>query len=100
MTEQVKYDIGNGYEMSVEYDECGITKITRELFESLIEKETPKKPKIVEVDIDGMDMETGEEYTYKIDEAHCINCDSVIDNEYGFDENYCNVCGQKIDWGE
>lgn len=66
-----------------------------------LEKQIPKKPKIVEADMDGMDMETGEEYTYKIDEAHCSRCDSIIGNEYDcFDDCYCSKCGQKIDWSE
>lgn len=66
-----------------------------------LEKQIPMKPKAVEVDMEGMDMETGEEYTYKMDEAHCINCNSVIGNEYDrFSEQYCNKCGQKIDWSE
>lgn len=42
MTE-VKYDIGNGHEISVEYDEHNITKITRECFEALIEKQISKE---------------------------------------------------------
>ena len=37
MTE-VKYNIGNGRKISVEYDEHNITKITKECFEMLIEK--------------------------------------------------------------
>ena len=41
MTE-VKYDLGKGQEISVEYDENGIAKITRECFEALIEKQIPK----------------------------------------------------------
>lgn len=66
-----------------------------------LEKQIPMKPKAVETDMDGMDMETGEEYTYKMDEAHCINCNSVIGNEYDrFSEHYCDKCGQKIDWSE
>lgn len=64
-----------------------------------LEKQIPKKPKIVEVDMEGMDMETGEEYTYKMDEAHCSACDSIIGNEYDcFDDCHCSKCGQKIDW--
>lgn len=64
-----------------------------------LEKQIPKKPKIVEVDMDGMDMETGDIYTYKIDEAHCSACDYVIGNEYNFfDDCHCSKCGQKINW--
>ena len=37
MTE-VKYDLGNGHEISVEYDEHNQAKITRECFEFLIKK--------------------------------------------------------------
>lgn len=66
-----------------------------------LEKQIPMKPKIVEVNMEGMDMETGEECIYKIDEAHCCNCNSVIGSEYDrFDEHYCNKCGLKIDWSE
>lgn len=65
----------------------------------ILEKQIPQKPKIVEVEMDGMDMETGEECTYKMDDAHCINCDSVIGNKYDrFNEHYCDKCGQRIDW--
>lgn len=66
-----------------------------------LEKQIPQKPKIVEVDMEGMDMETGEEYTYKVDEAHCSRCDSLICNEYTYtyaDDCHCSKCGQKIDW--
>ncbi len=99
MTE-VKYNLGDG-EIIAEYDEYGIATITRECFEEYIKKQIPKKPKIVEADMGGMDMETGDEYTYKIDEAHCINCDSILGNEYiRYDEHYCNICGQRISWEE
>lgn len=66
-----------------------------------LEKQIPKKPKIVEVERDTMDMETGEEYTYKADEAHC-NCGFILGTEdYGIiEECYCERCGQKIDWSE
>lgn len=68
---------------------------------SALEKQIPKKPKYVEVEQDAMDMETGEEYTYKIDEAHCSCCDFIIgaDNDI-FDEHYCEWCGQKLDWSD
>lgn len=75
MTE-VKYDLGNGQEISVEYDEHNITKITRELFESLIEKQIPKKP------ID------------KIMYKECHICGAV---DLG---RYCMECGQKLEVGE
>lgn len=80
MTE-VKYDMGNGYEMSVEYDEKGIAKITRECFEMLIEKQIAKK------------------YVYKphiISSYRCPDCDSFI----SISSAYCPVCGQHILWGE
>lgn len=64
-----------------------------------LEKQIPEKPKIVEADMEGMDMETGEEYTYKIDEAHCIHCDHIVGLEFDrFDKYFCSNCGQKIDW--
>lgn len=64
-----------------------------------LKKQIPKKPKFVEVERESMDMETGEEYTYKIDEAHCRCCDFIIGADYDiFDECYCEKCGQKIDW--
>lgn len=62
----------------------------------LIEKQIPMKPKFVEAERDILDMKTGEDYTYKIDEAYCSRCDSLIDNEY--DDCYCSKCGQKIGW--
>ena len=87
MTE-VKYDIGNGHEISVEYDEHNITKITRECFEALIEKQIPKKP--IPQDEDCLE---------------CPNCDSFIgyaseckDEHYRVE--YCPNCGQKLDWGD
>lgn len=63
-----------------------------------LEKQIPKKPKIVEADMDGMDMETGEEYTYKIDEAHCNCCDFIVGADDDIFCDYCPNCGQKIDW--
>lgn len=64
-----------------------------------LEKQMPKKPKIVEVEQDTMDLETGEEYTYKIDEAHCSCCDFIIGADYDiFNKCYCENCGQRIDW--
>ena len=39
MTEQIKYNIGNGHKISIEYDEKGIAKITRECLEMLIENQ-------------------------------------------------------------
>ena len=80
MIEQ-KYNIGNGREISVEYDEKGIAKITRECLESLIEKQIPKK------------------YVYKphiISSYRCPNCASFI----SISNVYCEVCGQHILWGE
>lgn len=88
MTE-VKYDMGNGYEMSVEYDDYGITKITRELFESLIEKQIPKKPNI---DI-GYDMEGNAWNNWCC--PCCLDTHLLDDEEY----DYCPNCGQRIDWG-
>ncbi len=77
MTEQIKYNIGNGHEISVEYDEYNITKITKECFEMLIEKEIPIKP-------------IGKNNV-------CPKCGVI---EFGFNEpNYCEWCGQKLDWG-
>ena len=89
MTE-VKYDIGNGYEMSVEYDDYGITKITRELFESLIEKQMPKKANI---DI-GYDTEGNAWNNWR---CPCCRKNYLLDDE---EYNYCPQCGQKIDWSE
>lgn len=64
-----------------------------------IEKQIPKKPKIVETDNEGIDMETLKKCTYKIYDAHCSKCDSLIGSEYDkFSEHYCDVCGQRIDW--
>lgn len=66
-----------------------------------LEKQMPKKPKYVEVEQTGMDMETGEEYTYQVDEAHCSCCDSIIGSCFDcFAECYCPECGQRIDWEE
>ena len=63
-----------------------------------LEKQIPKKPKIVEADMEGMDMETGEEYTYKIDEAHCSHCDCIVGADFERYSYFCHNCGQKIDW--
>lgn len=77
MTE-VKYNIGNGHEISVEYDDDGIMEITRECFEALIEKQIPIKP-IGKTNV-------------------CPKCGVI---EFGFNEpNYCEWCGQKLKWGE
>lgn len=64
-----------------------------------LEKQMPKKPKLVEADMDGMDMETGEEYTYKVEEAHCNHCDCLLGVDFDrYERHFCPNCGQKIDW--
>lgn len=63
-----------------------------------LEKQIPKEPKIVEAELEGMDMETGEEYTYKIDEAHCSRCDCLVGTEFDRYASFCPECGQEIDW--
>lgn len=88
MTE-VKYDIGNGYEMSVEYDEYGNTKITRELFESLIEKQIQKAP-----NYSGNGYYNGE---MVIDTWECPFCGHLYEVDYD-DYEYCPKCGQHIDF--
>ena len=91
MTEQIKYNIGNGQEISVEYDEHNITKITRECLEMLIEKQIPKKP----IDVQKPVVRWG----------ICPTCKGLPE-ELGRpqrvfqSDNYCSNCGQKIDWGD
>lgn len=85
MTE-VKYNIGNGHEISVEYDEHNITKITKECLELLIEKQIPKKP-IIKTNA----------YNRKFYE--CPNCRIDIANVIFSQYKYCRKCGQRIDWG-
>lgn len=73
---EVKYDVGNGHEISVEYDEYDQAKITRECFEFLIKKKIPKKA------ID-----------YK-----CPNCKEEFCTE-SWEVDYCCRCGQRLKWG-
>ena len=75
MAEQVKYNIGNGHEISVEYDEYNQAKITRECFEALIGKKIPKKP---------------------IGNS-CPICGADFCSE-SWERDYCCLCGQKLDW--
>ena len=51
-----------------------------------MEKEVPKKPTFIEKTFD-----------YKCPNENCPN-DMLGNGEYAFDR--CEVCGQKIDWGE
>lgn len=88
---EVKYDIGNGYEMSVEYDEQGITKITRELFESLIEKQIPKKP-----NYEGDGYADG---AMVYDTWICPSCGTYYEVDYD-NYKYCPECGQCLDLTE
>lgn len=89
MTE-VEYKLGNKT-MTVGYDSLGITKITRECLESLIEKQIPKKP-----DIEGDGYSDGE---LVYDTWICPNCRAYY--EIGYDHyKHCPECGQKIDLSE
>lgn len=75
MTE-VKYNIDDGKEIIVEYDENGVMEITRECLEMLIEKQIPKKP---------------------IGNS-CPVCGADFCSE-SWERDYCCLCGQKLDWG-
>lgn len=86
MTEH-KYNIGNGQEISVEYDEHNIAKITKECFEALIEKRIPKKP-IIKTNA----------YDRKFYE--CPNCGIDIADVIFSPYVYCHKCSQKIDKSE
>lgn len=93
MTE-VKYNIGNGYEMSVEYDENGIAKITKECFETLIEKQIPKMAIRSKEPRYGM----GEEYYDWI----CPTCGKWLaysPDRRRYEIHHC-ICGQKLDWSD
>lgn len=85
MTEQIKYNIGDGKEISVEYDEYNQAKITRECLEMLIEKQIPKKPMLMKFD--------------HYDSYFC-KCGLGFGNSIMMIRpNYCDRCGQKLDWG-
>lgn len=86
MTE-VKYDLGNGYGILVNYDEYGITKITRECFESLIEKQIPIEPS--EVNDEALKLDG-------IFDWCCGKCGTHHRNDFLL--NYCSECGQAIKW--
>lgn len=102
MTE-VKYKLGNKT-MTVGYDSLGITKITRECLEILIEKQIPKKPILVKFDFDNTTV------------AYCPNCNSSFGEikpkecvqihtmkwffNNGRKESYCECCGQNLDWSD
>lgn len=93
MTEQ-KYNIGNGHEISVKYDEHNITKITKECLEILIEKQIPKIAIRSKEPRYGM----GEEYYDWI----CPTCGEWLaysPDRRRYEIHHCR-CGQKIDWGE
>ena len=82
---EVKYNLGNGQEISVEYDEYDQVKITRECFEMLIEKQIPKKPMLMKFD--------------HYDSYFC-KCGLGFGNSIMMIRpNYCERCGQKLDWG-
>lgn len=88
MTEKIKYKIGDNKEISVEYDEKRIAKITRECFEALIKKQIPKVPCY-----SGDGYYNGE---MVIDTWECPCCGKQYEVDYE-DYKYCPNCGQHID---
>lgn len=88
MTEQIKYNIGNGHEISVEYDENNSTKITRECLEMLIKKEIPKR-----VFANSKREFTNEDFKgIRNTRYYCPCCKRPTKN----DVTYCDKCGQKL----
>ena len=61
-----------------------VKEIQKELKELLIERDTPKKIKIVA--------------TLYYPSPMCPNCKTEL-NEY-YKNNYCKECGQRLDWSE
>ena len=73
-------------------------------FEAL-EKQIPKKPKIYTDTRNYMDMYGNVTDSYDVDVYECPNCGAYITERYKDDThelvpNYCNNCGQCLDWSE
>lgn len=92
----------------------GIIQVTEELWlqiadiiDELAEKQIPKKPTICTDTRDLFDCCGDVIETYETDVCECPNCGEYLIDKDALEEfpwllkyNYCNACGQALDWGQ